>query len=123
MIWTEESTLDQFLTPSSDTEIVEQNHSYRLAGIYSFSNGMIDRGLVSGADIAYSKLRRLHEGQVVFARLNAWEGALSVVPPELSGAYVSNEYPAFDIDSSVDRRYISYILAWPDFWQRLTPRG
>ena len=58
------------------------------------------------------------------SKLNAWEGALVVVPEEFEGSYVSPEYPVFDIDSSrADPAYIAHLVRWPGLWDSLTPRG
>lgn len=58
------------------------------------------------------------------SKLNAWEGALAVVPEEFDGSYVSPEYPVFDINNDhADATYIAHLAQWPGLWDRLTPRG
>lgn len=82
------------------------------------------RPTISGSDTAYARLTRLEEGQLVMSKLNAWEGALAVVPKGFADSYVSPEYPVFDIDSSeADPAYLSHLVTWPTLWNRLTPRG
>ncbi|MFC7101230.1 restriction endonuclease subunit S [Nonomuraea rubra] len=100
------------------------DHEYRIAGIYSFGKGLIKRPTITGNETAYKALSRLTTGQLVMSKLNAWEGALAVVPEEFSGAHVSPEYPVFDIiEAEADVRYISHLVSWPPLWDRLTPRG
>jgi type I restriction enzyme S subunit len=119
-----ERPLSDFLHPVSDSIAVSPGRDYRVAGVYSFAKGMIDRGVRSGANIAYRTLNRLSSGQIVFARLNAWEGALAIVPDQFSGSVVSPEYPTFSLDETVcDPGYLKHLLAWPELWSRLTPRG
>ncbi|WP_147255396.1 restriction endonuclease subunit S [Streptomyces sp. PT12] len=58
------------------------------------------------------------------SKLNAWEGALAVVPIPFDGTHVSPEYPVFDINSELaDPAYVRHLVAWPPLWELLTPRG
>lgn len=120
----DEVPLQEVLRPQRHVEDVSPDRRYRIAGIYSFGKGMLDRGFREGSEISYRTLTRLNEGQVVFARLNAWEGALAVVSDDFDGTYVSSEYPTFEIDSKVvEHAYVRYLLGWSRLWTRLTPRG
>lgn len=120
----DEVALGDLLTPRRHIEEVKLDRTYRMAGIYSFGKGMLDRGSRQGSDMAYRSLTRLSEGQVVFARLNAWEGALAIVPANFDGAYVSNEYPTFEVNTElVATTYVRYLLKWSGLWGRLAPRG
>jgi type I restriction enzyme, S subunit len=103
---------------------VEPDGVYPITGIYSFGRGLIRRPAIVGDETSYRYLSLLRQGQLVISKLNAWEGALSVVPADFSHSYVSPEYPVFDIDPTVaDQRYIAYLVSWPELWKKLTPRG
>jgi type I restriction enzyme S subunit len=98
--------------------------SYPITGIYSFGRGLIKRTPILGSETAYERMARLKSNQVVMSKLNAWEGALAVVDDEFDGTYVSPEYPTFSINRQVaDPSYIKHLMAWPEFWTSLTPRG
>ena len=43
---------------------------------------------------------RIRTGQFIYSRIDARNGAFSVVPPRLDGAVVSKDFPVFDIDTS-----------------------
>lgn len=105
-------------TPVADSE------SYRITGIYSFGKGLIKRDTIQGSETTYKFLTPLRTSQLVMSKLNAWEGALSVVASDFDGTYVSPEYPVFDINQeSADARYIRHLASWPTLWEKLTPRG
>jgi type I restriction enzyme, S subunit len=109
---------------ATETVAIEADHEYAIAGIYSFGRGLIRRPTIRGSETAYTKLARLRAGQFMMSKLNGWEGALTVVPDEFDGSYVSPEYPVFDINTEVaDPGYIGYLAKWPSLWDRLTPRG
>lgn len=119
-----ERPLGEALCPSSNFVQVDPDREYRMAGIYSFGRGLIRRPTIRGSETAYSALIRIQSGQLTMSKLNAWEGALAIVPEEFSDTYVSPEYPVFDIDRTVaDPSYIKYLVIWPKLWERLTPRG
>lgn len=119
-----ERALGEVLQPASAAVSVEPEGEYPIAGIYSFGRGLIRRPTIRGSETSYATLSRLRAGQLAMSKLNAWEGALAVVPEEFEGSYVSPEYPVFEIDSDqADPAYLAHLVTWPGLWERLTPRG
>ncbi|WP_188308752.1 restriction endonuclease subunit S [Streptomyces sp. CBMA123] len=103
---------------------LQPEEPYPITGIYSFGRGLIKRPIINGSDTAYLRMARLKEGQVVMSKLNAWEGALAVVGESFSDTYVSPEYPVFTINTAgAYPAYLRHLLAWPELWRCLTPRG
>ncbi|MBI2060111.1 MAG: restriction endonuclease subunit S [Nitrospirae bacterium] len=54
-------------------------------------------------------------GQFIFSRIDARNGALGVVPPELDGAVVTNDFPVFEVDQDhLSTAYIGWMCrtAW-----------
>lgn len=80
---------------------VESNETYRIAGVYSFGRGLIDRGPLMGAETKYRYLHELQSGQIVFSKLKAWEGAVAVTSEAFQGYCVSPEYPTLTIRGDV----------------------
>ncbi len=87
--------LGELMRPSQRVEAVSPNASFRIAGIYSFGRGLIDRGAIRGSETRYRSLAPLETDDVVVSRLGGWEGAVAVVGSAFAGAYVSPEYPVF----------------------------
>ncbi|MFF9452814.1 restriction endonuclease subunit S [Streptomyces flaveolus] len=118
------ATLGSALRVDQDFVDVSSDEKYAVTGIYSFGKGLIKRPVIQGSETAYPRFARLRKGQVVMSKLNAWEGALAVVDESFSGTYVSPEYPVFSVNTeTADPEYIGHLLAWPELWSRLTPRG
>lgn len=93
---------------------------YRIAGVYSFGRGLIDRGWITGAETSYSTLTRVQTGDIVVSKLNGWEGAIAVVDEEFDGSYVSSEYPVFaPRPGVVTSEYFAGLAASPAFWESL----
>lgn len=116
--------LGAIMSPADVAVDVQGDQTYRLAGVYSFGRGLIDRGAIRGSETKYRSLNRLSRGSIVFAKLNAWEGALALVPAEFDGYYVSPEFPVLTLDeSNCDRAYLRHVLTWPSLWDQMAPRG
>jgi type I restriction enzyme S subunit len=112
--------LGEFLSPSGSDETVDPNRTYRIAGVYSFGRGLIDRGTIGGLDTKYRSLTRLAADDIIVSRLGGWEGAVAVVPERFDGAYVSAEYPVFTPDRGViDPDYFAGIARSPWLWDAI----
>jgi type I restriction enzyme S subunit len=108
--------LDRVLLRNSDEVPIEATEMYRTAGIYSYGRGLFERPVISGSETSYRSYFRLHEGQFVYSKLFAWEGAVAVVGPSFDGLFVSSEFPTFDIDPDVALSgYIAALCRWPEF--------
>lgn len=59
------------------------------------------RAEVAGAEIAAKRQIRARAGQFLLSRIDARHGAYGIVPAELDGALVSNDFPCFDIDATI----------------------
>lgn len=109
-------TLDRILLRRSDDVPVEATETYRTAGIYSYGRGLFERPVISGSETSYRSYFRLREGQFVYSKLFAWEGAVAVVEPAFDGLFVSSEFPTFDIDPDIARTdYVAALCGWPEF--------
>ena len=67
------------------------------------------RDEVSGATIGSDRYR-VRAGQVVLSRIDARHGAIGIVPPELDGAVVSNDFWVFDIRDDVETAYLDHFF-------------
>ena len=90
--------LSDLLRLRRDGVTVERSGVYPNLGIYSFGRGVFAKPPIMGDATSAPKLYRVRSGQFIYSRLFAFEGAFALVPPEMDGWFVSNEYPTFDID-------------------------
>jgi type I restriction enzyme S subunit len=112
--------LGEAMIPSDFREPVDPDGVYRIAGVYSFGRGLIDRGSISGFDTSYHSLACLARDDIVISRLGAWEGAIAVVDEKFAGAYVSPEFPTFTPRHDVlDPRYFAGIARSSWLWDAI----
>jgi hypothetical protein len=115
-----EVELGDFLQSVTTTEPVEATTSYRIAGVYSFGRGLIDRGELLGSETSYKALGRLTSDMVVISKLGAWEGAVAVVEDAFEDFFVSSEFPRFTFHSDLTTPLFFRGLARsPSFWEAI----
>lgn len=115
--------LGEILTQVKSQTVLEQSESYRVAGIERSGMGFIDRGEVLGSSISYPKLTQIKSGQLAYRKLTAWEGPISVADEDIDGAYLSPEFPVFEIDDSkYSRNLLRHLCTWPGFWEMMAAR-
>nr|WP_314469717.1 restriction endonuclease subunit S [uncultured Sphingomonas sp.] len=101
--------LGEVLRTSTDRIALSPDISYKQVTAKLWGKGLTLRGEVAGAEIAASHQNRVREGQFVISKIDARHGAFGVVPSDLDGAVVSNDFPVFDVQT--DRALTDYV-AW-----------
>lgn len=99
---------------------VDPQSSYPNLGIYSFARGVFSKPPIDGAKTSASTLYRVRKSQFIYSRLFAFEGAYAIVPEEMDGVFVSNEYPTFDVHhDQLLPRYLLWMFKRPDVWRQV----
>lgn len=98
--------------------------TYRIAGVLNAGQGMLERDPIDGSATNYPAFFRLRAQQLVMRKLTAWEGPITVVPPEFDGYVVSPEFPTFTLDQSLlSPDYMRLVCQWPEFWEQMRDRS
>ena len=113
-------SLGEVLIPAGEPHRVETERTYPNIGIYSFARGCFGKPLIDGNLTSAPTLYRVRSGQFIYSRLFAFEGAYAVVPDEFDGAFVSNEFPCFDVrEDRALPRYLRWMFSLPTVWATL----
>ena len=99
----------EVLRRSNSTVDIQPKATYRQITVKLWGKGVVQRGIVSGDEIAASRRFVARAGQFVLSRIDARNGAIGMVPPDLDGAVVSNDFPLFDVNPE---RIDPAFLAW-----------
>jgi type I restriction enzyme S subunit len=83
---------------------------YRRVTVKRRYGGIELRDELPGKDIKVKNQFLLEEGDFLISERQIVHGACGVVPPELTGALVSNEYLVLTAKDSVDVRYFNYLV-------------
>ena len=101
--------LGDLLDRSEESAALNLGDTYNEVTIKLWGKGVVSRGKVSGRDIATTR-RFVRAGQLILSKIDARNGAVGIVPPELDGAIVSNDFPSF---SFRDKRKLSpQFMGW-----------
>ena len=115
-----EIKLKEILTPAAEPYDVDPETSYPNLGIYSFARGTFAKPPIDGASTSAKTLYRVQKGQFIYSRLFAFEGAYTIVPAELDGRFVSNEFPSFDIaGEAATPEFLAIFFMNPRVWADL----
>lgn len=89
-----------FLSRSNDWIEPKPDERYKQITARLWGKGLTLRGETLGSEIAAPRQVRAQAGQFLLSRIDARHGAYGIVPEELDGALVSNDFPCFDIDAA-----------------------
>jgi len=116
--------LGEIITYAPNPHEVNPDGEYPIAGIYGFGRGMIQRAAIAGREMAATQLFRIRAGQFIYSRLKSFEGAYSIVSPELDGYFVSQEFPTFDLDrEKIEPEFLGWYFKQHRVWQQLASDG
>lgn len=101
--------LGEVLRHSEETIELQPDAEYRQITVKLWGKGVVLRGLLTGAEIAASRQMLARRGQFILSRIDARNGALGIVPLELDGAIVTNDFPLFNV---VENRLSPAYLGW-----------
>ncbi len=108
--------ISDILTRHKTPVLVEDEVTYKQVTIRTNHKGVVLRGTKSGASIGTKKQWRVAADQFILSRIDARNGAFGIIPEELEGAIVTNDFLAFDInDDKVEREFFNVFLQSPMF--------
>lgn len=89
--------IGDLLHRSEETIELQPDAQYLEITVKLWGKGVVLRGVVTGAQVAASRRIVARSGQFILSRIDARNGALGIVPDELDGAIVSNDFPVFNL--------------------------
>ena len=115
-----EVKLREILTAAAEPCEVDPETSYPNLGIYSFARGAFAKPPIDGSSTSAKTLYRVRKSQFIYSRLFAFEGAYTIVPAELAGRFVSNEFPSFDVaEDAATPEFLAAFFMSPRTWTDL----
>jgi len=103
--------LGELLKRADELAVIDPAAEYHEITIKLWGKGVISRGKVSGSDVA-SVRRVVRANQLILSKIDARNGAIGLVPPELDGAIVSNDFPSFEFrdPGRCDMAYMGWLV-------------
>ena len=94
--------IGSFLVKSHDVIEVQDDIEYKQVTIKINNGGVVPRNdgaTIKGLKIGTKRQHVVHAGQFIMSKIDARNGAYGIVPEELEGAIVTNDFPVFDVDA------------------------
>lgn len=94
--------IGSFLVKSRDVIEVQDDVEYKQVTIKINNGGVVPRNngeTIKGLNIGTKHQHVVHAGQFIMSKIDARNGAYGIVPKELEGAIVTNDFPVFDVDT------------------------
>lgn len=108
--------LGEMLKKSDDWIDLDPSEEYAQVTVRLWGKGVGLRGRVRGAEVAASRQLRVRQNQFILSRIDARNGAFGLVPADLDGAIVSNDFPAFDVNTyRLDPSFLQWMSRTHDF--------
>ena len=108
--------IGDILTRNKTPVVVEDGTSYKQVTIRTNYKGVVLRGSQDGSTIGTKSQFAVSAGQFILSRIDARNGAFGIIPEELEGAIVTNDFLAFDInEDEVEREFFNVLLQSPVF--------
>lgn len=101
---------------------LESEREYKLVTIKMNHKGVILRELKKGASIK-SKMYEVREGDFILSGIDARNGAFGIVPKELGGAIVTNDFWYFEINEEIISKQLFLELTATSWFDEICKRG
>lgn len=99
-----------------ESVVIEPENTYKQVTVRLFHRGVVLRGQQAGADIRTTRQWRVRGGQILLSRIDARNGAIGLVPFDLDGAIVTNDFWSFGAGRGVaEPRFLDAYFGTPEF--------
>lgn len=114
MKWIE---IKEVTMPSLEKEDVLLENEYKLLGIRLWGKGCYSRDVIKGVGTQYKYFTVAQVGDLLFNKIWARNGAISVITDEFNGYYISPEFPVYHINKDeLLPRWLYYYSQYHQFW-------
>lgn len=110
--------ISELLTMCERPIKLDDDMQYEQITIRRNYGGVESRGFSAGKSILVTTQFLVRQNDFVISRRQIAHGACGVVPVELNGAIVSNEYDVFTANEELDVHFFSYLMQLPIFKYR-----
>ncbi|MGN0213850.1 MAG: restriction endonuclease subunit S [Muribaculaceae bacterium] len=108
--------IGEFLTRNKTAVIIQDGIKYKRVTIRVRNGGVVPRDEVMGENIGTKKQFLVSKGQFILSKIDARNGAMGIIPAELDGAVVTQDFLPYDIDTTkVNPQYFVLVCTTKQF--------
>lgn len=93
--------IGMFLEAGRDVAEIQDDVEYKQITLKTNNGGVVPRNngeTILGSTIGTKRQKYIHSGQFIMSKIDARNGAYGIVPENLDGAIVTNDFPIFNVD-------------------------
>ncbi|MCL4537071.1 MAG: restriction endonuclease subunit S [Nitrospirae bacterium] len=91
---------------------LEDNQEYLQVKVSLNGRGVSLRQKVLGTEVKTKNQFFIRAGQFIYSRIDARNGAMGIVPPDLDGAIVTGDFPVFEVNNKIlDPTFFTYLTS------------
>lgn len=110
--------IGSFLRKSRNRIKIENGKVYQRVTVKINNGGVIPRDTETGENIRTKIQYGIKSGQFLMSKIDARNGAFGLVPANLDGAIVTNDFPVFDVDeTNINPEFLVLITTTKEFIQ------
>jgi restriction endonuclease S subunit len=103
--------LKEFLSPVRNEAMVSETTIYKQVTVKLYGKGAVLRKILPGHEIRTRPQFIVKTGQLIMSRIDARNGAFAIVPSELDGAVVTQDFPLFQVDRNwIEPEFLAVLL-------------
>lgn len=108
--------IGNFLTRNKTTTTIQDGKKYKRVTIRVRNGGVVLRDEVMGENIGTKRQFLVSEGQFILSKIDARNGAMGIIPADLNGAVVTQDFLPYDIDVTlVNPQYFVLVCTTKQF--------
>ena len=108
--------IGEFLKRNKTAVTIQDGVKYKRVTIKVRNGGVVPRDVVMGENIGTKKQFLVSEGQFILSKIDARNGAMGIIPAELDGAVVTQDFLPYDIDATkVNPQYFVLVCTTKQF--------
>lgn len=108
--------IGDFLIKNRNIVDIEDDKFYNRVTVRINNNGVVLRDTEKGINIGTKKQYLVKAGQFIISKIDARNGAFGVIPQELDGAIVTNDFPLFDVNErKINAQFLLLITTTQQF--------
>lgn len=110
------SRIGDFLIKNRNVINIDDNITYKRVTVRINNNGVFLRDAEKGLNIGTKKQYLAKSGQFIVSKIDARNGAFGIIPEDLNGAIVTNDFPLYDVDAKkINPRFLLLITTTKEF--------
>ncbi|SEW46006.1 type I restriction enzyme, S subunit [Chitinophaga sp. YR573] len=108
--------IGEFLIKKRQIVNIEDGKFYKRVTVKINNNGVVLRDIEQGINIGTKKQYLANSGQFIISKIDARNGAFGIIPNDLDGAIVTNDFPLFEVNEKrINPQFLLLITTTKEF--------